>query len=530
MTTADAQHSTIQQPSTDPCKVLVDAGLSPLVAHVSSFGLYRLWLAFQHINREQFNGQGWIPVYIPYTGLSVFGIDYSTRQVQRLIADGAGAYWTVADGKLFLTGYSALWELLTKRAIEQGRPDIAEAAQTTRRVYVDLSGALGNFTARLYAAWMGTRHRDGTLTASRRFLAELWNVDENTTRRWDKATGITAAENYAQYAGCHGGLLPDHAYPYIEGDGSQAWSWRIPNTYHAVVPQDHPHAGQRRKARKARNHILRTVQPLETIREGLLRTGRRYFVASNVVTVFKAINRHLRREGDVEAQHYGLLGQRRGKHSSVSIYECAEWQLGFSLTTLQRDFEPERLAAFKGYRAGMTDHLRGGFPVYLPATKMSGSKYVQVSDSPMVTPATVQTAHAAQVFEAQCAAEADPERLITRLDQLQPGTVDALLAVDFLAELGAVLKPIGNQPTRQWRKSTAYNPAVVERKFVTDALARLDELHQSGTMSKTRHAAYLRWMGKHPGKARSVVQADELPTEPAALWAKKSKRNREARP
>jgi hypothetical protein len=305
-----------------PHQLFVDPGIAPLVSHLGIAPAFRLWLVARDLDTA---GAGIVSKRSLRAALPSYGIDISREYFNRLIAAGYETFWNTSEltgynpkTHIRLCGYRRLWRKLTHRL----PADIARDIRPQHRVLVSVAGSAADFNAQLYAAWIDTRNRKGSITMSRELLCRIWNTTTMTLLSWETAAGVSVIENRAQYAGSNPHVPPAHAYAYPRKDGTVGAAWQMPNTYtNSQTFRHHPHTGQKRKAQKARARVLESIESASICEAGQA-TGRLYFTGKTPLEASKTVRRHLRKHGDVERHHFVRLGEMVRRRGVVVIHEC----------------------------------------------------------------------------------------------------------------------------------------------------------------------------------------------------------------
>jgi hypothetical protein len=340
----------------DSGEILVDPGFGPLALAVAGPGVFRLWLLAKHIDRLN-QGRGLVEREKLIEALQAYGLTYSQRQLLRLLKAGEKArLWQRRGRFLALTSYVRAWEYLSTRLTLSGSVDIVDSTKPQRKVYIDITGDLADFEASIYAAWLYTqKRRDKDLILSRELLSRIWSRSIPTLLDWEQRAGIRTTPHYKQTRSTNPELVPTaeqngSVTPYlalVDGQEVQGWFWQAPNSYEVIkAPREHPHAGQRRKCRKARNHVLDTL-PVDTQGDG----QRLYFQS------YKSARSNLRRRDGPPTVVFVLLGRHRGRLLSEPMDPVGD---GIIYTELkERHYARERLNGnFQAYRSGWWDWMK----------------------------------------------------------------------------------------------------------------------------------------------------------------------------
>lgn len=339
--------------TTQTVSVRLDCELARLAIAFRDFNVYRVW-AYAH---SLGTGAGWIQKDCLYEHLLEMGVIGSRRTFNNILQKGHGIYWTIglgraADGsekpRVYLTGYVSVSKKLVGRALVENPALVATNRPGRQKVFIDLTGSLRDAQSRVYSAWHSLNTKpDGHNVISRQKLNELWGRATPTLLGYEESAGIAIEPQYAKHPDPTSALVPKHAFLCADNEGGKYASWRMPNKYIAPAAESHAHAGNRRKARKAANAIVETSAPVFDIGDGMQKTGRLYFrdreTARGFQPGYKALDRHLRRHGDLDRRHYALLGTL-GKHNRVTLWEQCT---GDMLTSLNdRDFQAEQSPGF----------------------------------------------------------------------------------------------------------------------------------------------------------------------------------------
>lgn len=332
----------------------IDPGLAPLLMHLDLSVEARLLYVARQLDTEQNDGRGILAVDALWSALPSFRITYSRRQFDDILKAGHGKLWRHSHGRLHLVGYVRLWDKLTSRV----DPAIAQECRPQDRVLLSVAGTVGEFRARLYAAWIETRNNKAAITMSRDLLTRIWGVSSVTLRAWESAAGVSVIENRAQYAGRDRSVIPAHAYPYASTSGEIRTRWRLSNTYtnSQTLTLNH-RLGQRRKARAARANALQVSQRVAICDDAHVPTGRLYFDQKEAADNWKACRRHLKKHGDWrERNHYIHLGHMVTRRGVMQMYECFDNNTGLLLTALDdNDREGQQSAAYRELAALASD-------------------------------------------------------------------------------------------------------------------------------------------------------------------------------
>ena len=350
----------------EPLECRVDPELGRLALGMNLTAPLRVWLVL----REHFGNPGWTHRQTLYKALQSAGIDHSKRHYNRLLREGEGVFWGLAeDGRVWLRGVVRVVIALTEKALEEN-PDLIETNRPgARDIYIRVDGPLKHFKARLYAAWLA--HRENPKIA-RATLCKLFACTKETLWAWEETLTHTleVVSSYTQTAidpkedDRVVDFIPDHAYTYLTRQHQVRIRWQSPNVYRTKLVRQHARKGQSRKVRMAAAKVIRDSQPAERRAGGRLENkrlafgrghweSRQYFATADRFRAFlkRLRARNVVSEVAVEAPRYVFRGYDRYEHA---IYE------------LPLDREPqtgawERISVRKEYvwRAGEARHRKG---------------------------------------------------------------------------------------------------------------------------------------------------------------------------
>jgi hypothetical protein len=239
-----------------------DAELGRLAAALDQAAEFRLWIVGRDITRQA-GGSGIITRKGLKARLVASGVAYSARHYRRLLEQGKGVYWHLRGQQVYLRSVVKVACDLTAQAEAQGVPTEGNEPGV-QEVYLDVSGTLEQWEARLYAGWIATRSARRDLTIARATEAELFNRHPNTIRRWEQerlAGVVSKRVNFAQCSDVdrYFPYIPEHAQAYVVQlrfrkrlHTEIRLRWQLPNTYSALIAF-HPHRGQAAKVRRAVN-------------------------------------------------------------------------------------------------------------------------------------------------------------------------------------------------------------------------------------------------------------------------------------
>jgi len=312
-----------------PLGVRVDPDLGRLAIALQLASLFRLWVVGRDVVRRG-NGSGQVEKACLKRALAGYNITYSKGHFNRLLLQGAGLFWDLdhACSRLFLRAPKPVAQQLTRRAlalnpavIERDRPGVCD-------MYLSPTGSHEQWESMIYAGWLADRNNP---TIARETLAQLFNRDQDTLRRWEHnclSDIVTLRKNYAQLPNPQGEfyeLIPEHAQSYVANTGFKGQVveeirifWRLPNTYFVKNVRQHPHKGQASKVRKVVNRELDQFaaeqsagnMPAADMRGGLPRFK---FYFNNE----KAVRRHVRKYGG-----FGYVWRGENRHGQGIFEPC----------------------------------------------------------------------------------------------------------------------------------------------------------------------------------------------------------------
>jgi hypothetical protein len=224
-------------------------------------------------------------------------------------------------------------------------------------VWVDLCGNIDAARIAMYSAWLGAKARKtGYVEISRETLVKLWRVSVPTLLRWEEALGVEVTARYAEEGDLENPNIPYYADLEVTTDGQTVAYWRLPNRY-TPPPADLGRQGNIRRIRTTVN----SLHPDSFGQSGKCNlvpvgSGRVYFYPTHKQPcAYRAVDKHLRKYGDVQRPHYAYMG-RRGR---ALVYERTSGAGYRGL--LHRDYRAEASPDFqqrrRWYRIGWQERL-----------------------------------------------------------------------------------------------------------------------------------------------------------------------------
>jgi hypothetical protein len=237
---------------TGPLLVRLDPELGRLAVALEKSSEFRVWAVARHV----FGNPGWVERGTLFESLQTAHVIHTRRHLNRLLKDGDGLFWNLANGKVYLRGVVKVAQHLTEQAARTNPKLVATNIPGVHDIYVEVAGDIGDFKAIVYAAWL--THREGP-TIARETLCGLFGCTDDTLRNWETRLGetLTLVRNYAQTAldpkedARIMDYLPEHSYSYVTRRGEIRIRWQQPNTYRTTNIRQHPSKGQSRKVRFA---------------------------------------------------------------------------------------------------------------------------------------------------------------------------------------------------------------------------------------------------------------------------------------
>lgn len=342
-------------PDTPP--ILVEPELGRLAIKNWEAPAFRLWCIGRDITRRG-NGSGVITRQALWEMVRAYKIPMTRRHFNRLLKGGEGLFWRAHEEQLYLRSIiKVARDLYDKASVEQDDPNRPGAYP----VYLDPSGSLEHWEARLYAGWITHRSQKHELTIARETLSGLFGRTENTLRHWEASRLkrlIRVEANHAQCpdAGHYHPYLPEHAQPYLTWAQTPngTWDyvprlrWQIPNSYHTKHIEMHPHRGQGHKVRREINADI----PADEKRGG---PCRRYLTPEGLRKLYRNLKFRMGLRGDVNRPFYIYIGQQhRSKQRTWEINN-----VGFQVTHVNERLRPPIEEA---HRAALDQYLMRWIP------------------------------------------------------------------------------------------------------------------------------------------------------------------------
>jgi len=225
----------------------VDPEIGRMAIALNLAAQHRIWALMRHHG----GAQSWIWRDDLEAQLAGIGITYNPRYLRRLLRQGNGLFWGMAcrGRKIFYRSAAHVGAMLVRLAKREGRPELYETnLPGGRDVWVLVPVDLGEWEARIYAAWMTWR---GGPEIARDTLAILFGRCPDTFRQWEKRLGgwLKVRMNIAQSTCQDPAQLPPYASQYLTWNNVRRFRWQLPNTYLSAF-RLHKHKGSARKRRE----------------------------------------------------------------------------------------------------------------------------------------------------------------------------------------------------------------------------------------------------------------------------------------
>lgn len=330
--------------------VLVDVEMARLAYITGDFTQFRPWVLAHAAGlaltpNGKFNGN--LPRADVEAAWQTAGIAKDKHQVNRILKAGTPKFWTYDKHtkRLYLTGIQKLSKRLTADTIAAGMGDtLTNKPGNKHRLYVDMSGDIGDAIARVYAAWIASKHDGEGVQIARETLCRLWHTSVPTLLKWEAIGLIGKTANYAQSNDTRVDNVPAHTYLTKNRDGTTAAAYRLPNTYHNRARiKKHDRIGKQRKVRQSVNLEIESHKQGSSISDAARPAlGHLYFEDTDKHSAFDGAERYIRRlarrDGDVFRKRYFRVGGRWG----VTIYEPFNIETNEQETDIaQRDIRQE---------------------------------------------------------------------------------------------------------------------------------------------------------------------------------------------
>jgi len=332
---ADPLPTSLPQPEPPPKPIKYDSELARLAIAVSLVAVYRIWEVGRSMTSGT-DGRGNVTKKALRATLAQFGINYSYTHLNRLLQTGEGTFWHIDSetNKIYIRSWRVVAVYLAQKAVVIA-PELVETNKPgTRQMYIDPSGSLEEFEAKIYIGWLAYRENP---TIARQTLATLFNRSADTIRRWEEnhlKGQLTIRANYVQSPSLSY-TPPPHAVAYVakvtfngETRLEPRYRWQMSNSYLTPLIGQHCAKGQARKVRRAVNHSLN--QPVDQRRDGL--PGLKlYFDSAESLRIF--LKKH--------HQEVGYLWRGENKHGH-GIFEVNNTGFGLTRKNERVDFGVER--------------------------------------------------------------------------------------------------------------------------------------------------------------------------------------------
>ena len=166
-----------------------DPELGRLAVALSLAHQYRLWIIARELDRQA-HGSGCVTKGQLKAKLKFYGVQYTDRQLRRLLVLGQGVFWR-PDRKHRDRLYLLSWKNVCLKLMAQAEAkgiEIGFNRPGTRQQLVDVSGSLESWQAQLYGAWIAYRAGDDGLSIARETQAKLFNRSEKNDTPMGKGT------------------------------------------------------------------------------------------------------------------------------------------------------------------------------------------------------------------------------------------------------------------------------------------------------------------------------------------------------
>lgn len=300
-------------------KLRVEPEIGRLAISLHMAAVYRMWIVGRDLTRRA-TGSGKITKQALLAEFDVLGIVYTRRHFNRLLKQGAGLFWTVYQDSIYLRSAPHVAQAVFGEA-ENQHIETDTNLPGVRDVYLDVSGSLEAWEARLYAGWIAYRGYTHDITISRIAVSRLFGRTQETIRHWEATRLQGVIQKQSNFAQCPDAeryfeYLPDHAQAYVARivhknaikDVVRLF-WQLPNTYHALI-EIHPHKGQAAKVRQA----VKSESPASEKRGGNYRL---YFTPEQLKRRFRSLKFRMGQSGDVNKPVYVFVGQHRYTHRRI---------------------------------------------------------------------------------------------------------------------------------------------------------------------------------------------------------------------
>lgn len=348
--------STPVTPRASSLKLRVEPEIGRLTVALHMAAVYRMWIVGRDLTRRA-TGSGKITKHDLLTEFDELGIVYTRRHFNRLLKQGAGLFWTVYQESIYLHSLPRVAKAVLGEA-ENRYIATDTNLPGVRDVYLDVSGSLEAWEARLYAGWIAYRGYTHDITISREAISRLFGRTQETVRHWESTRLQGVIQKQFNFAQCpdterYFDYIPDHAQAYVtrivhKGAVKDVVRlfWQLPNTYHALI-EIHSHKGQAAKVRQA----VKSESPASEKRGGNYRL---YFTPEQLKRRFRSLKFRMGLAGDVNKPVYVFVGQHRYTHRR--IFEITN--SGFLFTSASERVQAVQERAFFAQQTTKFERLR----------------------------------------------------------------------------------------------------------------------------------------------------------------------------
>jgi hypothetical protein len=248
----DPHSAQLGQSDDGPLMVPVDLNLVKLAIGLHLGNVIRLWLAGSHFRGTRVYAEREDLV----KALTAYSISYTRRNFKKLLERGSGLFWNLDGGRVYFMGWKRLSVTLAALAVQRSYTGLLMDKPGVRRTYLSLDGKLGDFEARVFAAWIDDK------TIARETQEQCWNRTRQQLWRWQQRAKVRSTPNTGYTFDSEDVRIPRNGTTYRRrvrdgGKWKLATAWPLPNTYHAPeVFRECSHKGQGSKVRRAVNAVL----------------------------------------------------------------------------------------------------------------------------------------------------------------------------------------------------------------------------------------------------------------------------------
>jgi len=313
---------------------------------------FRLWIILQHLTNED-EGNGIISKKTFKEALPTYDVHYTPRHLNRLLKQGEGLFWYIAENKnIYLRGWIKVGLDITRKAEASG-VDINTNKPGARRSFINVSGSLERWEASIYAGWIC--FREG-VTIARETLSRLFGRDANTIRRWETARLGKEISRYFNYVQCgdlerYSRVIPNYHVPYVARVYYEKKvckvvrvRWQLPNTYYSSTLS----MNRKGQARKVRRAVNAEYPPVSKPGGQCLR----YLKSPKAMKrLYKNLKFRMGLLGDTKRPFYVYMGQHR--RTGHGIYEICNTGYLFTYANERLDgfYERQYFKALSYYQA-----------------------------------------------------------------------------------------------------------------------------------------------------------------------------------